>query len=263
LFSLIGGETRLAIGAGYRKNDYLQRDLVSGVIYADGENGSRFGYAELNIPLVGQYQSIAGVRRLEFTAAIRSEDYYNSFGRVTTPKLGLIYDPTADFTLKASWGKSFKTPNLLHQYQSQSAFLFPATTLGGIGYAADATALTLSGGNPNLDPERARTSSASLAFHPEVMPGLEAELTWFHIDYTNRVVLPLGSAIYQALGSEIYAEFVDYDPKASEQAALLASSAAFYNNTGANYDPSKMIAIVDNRYINASKKNFKGIELSG
>lgn len=95
------------------------------------------------------------------------------------------------------------------------------------------------------------------------MPGLEAELTWFHIDYTNRVVLPLGSAIYQALGSEIYAEFVDYDPKASEQAALLASSAAFYNNTGANYDPSKMIAIVDNRYINASKQNFKGIDLSG
>lgn len=260
LFPLPGGDMRLAFGVGYRSNEFLNR--AGGVTYADGDSGIRYGYIELNLPLIGKYQNVAGVRRLEFTAAIRGEDS-DSFGRIATPKLGLIYGPSADFTLKASWGKSFKAPKLLNQYQNQSAYLYPATTLGGTGYAADATALVLSGGNPNLNPERARTSSASLEFHPESVPGLEAELTWFHIDYTDRVVLPLGAAVYQALGNAVYGEFVDHDPKASEQAALLAESSAFYNYAGADYDPSKVVAIVDNRYVNASWQKFKGIDLSG
>jgi outer membrane receptor protein involved in Fe transport len=259
LFTLPGGEARLATGVGYRYNKYLS--LYSNEIDTDGDESSRFAYAELNLPLVGPEQGIGGIERLELTGAVRTED--GDYGRVTTPKFGVIYDPTADFTLKASWGKSFKVPTLLHQYQTQTAYLYPATMLGGAGYAADASALALCCGNPNLVPERARTSSTSLLFHPEAVPGLEAELTWFHIDYTNRVVLPLGAAIFQALGNPVYAEFVDNDPKASEQAAVLANTVAFYNYTGADYDPSKVVAIVDNRYVNASGQKFKGIDLSG
>lgn len=260
LFTLPGGDARLAVGIGYRNNYFLYRD--SGITYANGEEDSRFAYAELNLPLIGQNQNIAGVRRLEFTAAVRGEDY-DSFGRIATPKLGLIYGPSSDFTLKASWGKSFKAPKLLNKYQVQSAYLYPATMLGGTGYASDATALVLSGGNPNLDPERARTSSASLLFHPESMPRLEVELTGFNIYYADRVVLPLGAAVYQALGSSIYAEFVDHDPTVSEQAALLAKIPFFYNYAGTAYDPSKVVAVIDNRYVNASSQKIKGIDLSG
>src|SRR5699024_7593930 len=109
----------------------------------------------------GPEQAVSGVRRLTLTGAVRSEDY-NSFGGVTTPKLGVIYSPGTDFTLKASWGKSFKVPTLTQQYLTRTAYLFPAATLGGTGYAPDATAIYLTGGNPVLNPERARTWSASL-----------------------------------------------------------------------------------------------------
>src|SRR3546814_10233804 len=67
-------------------------------------------------------QNITGARRLALIAAVRSEDY-DSFGRVTTPKLGVLYDPSADFTLKASWGKSFKAPTLLHRSEEHTSEL--------------------------------------------------------------------------------------------------------------------------------------------
>ncbi|TAM57515.1 MAG: TonB-dependent receptor [Rhodanobacter sp.] len=256
LFTLPGGEARLASGAGYRYNDfqYLRGNTT---IYG-GDESSRFAYAELSLPLVGPEQGIGGIERLELSGAIRTED--GDYGRVTTPKLGMIYSPSADFTMKVSWGKSFKAPTLNQRYSAGYALYYPAATFG-TGYPTDATIIGLSGGNPDLlHPERARTWSASLAFHPEVLPRLETELTWFDIDYTQRVVRPLVNT--DVLGNPIYADFVDYDPTEAAQAAAL-SNASFYNFVGTPYDASKVVAIIDDRYTNASRQRIKGIDLSG
>ncbi|OOG37532.1 TonB-dependent receptor [Rhodanobacter sp. C05] len=260
LFALPGGDARLAVGAGYRTNNFLQSSLVSGTVGADGDDSSRFAYAEINLPLIGADQGIPAVQRLELTAALRGEDYA-SFGGVTTPKLGVIYGPGTDFTLKASWGKSFKAPTLLQRYQTQYAGLYPAATVGGNGYASDATVLIPYGGNPDLEPERARTWSASMAFHPEALPALETELSWFDIDFTGRIAQPL---VYQAqaLSNPAYAQFIDYSPTAGEQAAVIANS-QFSNFTGVPYDPGKVVAIAFNRYMNTVAQHVKGLDLSG
>lgn len=257
LFTLPGGEARLATGAGYRYNDYL--DILSGdTINADGDESSRFAYAELNLPLVEPEQGIGGIERLELTGAIRTED--GDYGRVTTPKLGVIYSPSADFSLKASWGKSFKAPTLDQRYFAGYAFYYPAA-IWGTDYPTDAAVLALSGGNPNLHPERARTWSASLAFHPEVLPQLETELTWFDIDYTQRVVRPIANT--DVLGNPIYADFVDYNPTEAAQATAIANAGNFYNYVGTPYDASKVVAIIDDRSTNASRQRIKGVDLSG
>jgi len=259
LFTLPGGDARLAIGAGYRKNDFLYK--TSGTrVNADGDESSRFAYAELNLPLVGPEQGVGGVDRLALTGAVRTED--GDYGRVTTPKLGLIYSPGADFTLKTSWGKSFKAPTLMQRYWIPSAYLYPPATFGGKGYPADATVLYLSGGNADLRPERARTWSTSLSFHPEALPGLESELTWFDIDYTARIVQPIVAA--EAFSNPVYAQFVDYYPTNAMLAEALARSSNFYNYVGGTpYDASKVVAIVDNLYANTTRQRIKGIDLSG
>src|SRR3546814_16805547 len=115
-------------------------------------------------------------------------------GKVTTPKLGLIYQPTADFSLKGSWGKSYKAPNLLQQFQEYSIYLWPAETLGAEGYTADATVLMTYGGNPALKPERAESGTGSVMFHPEAVPGRPAGRRHFNIDHSDTVVLQHGSA---------------------------------------------------------------------
>lgn len=260
LFTLPGGEARLATGAGYRHNDFLYP--IGNTIYADGDESSRFAYAELSLPLIGPEQGIGGVERLGLTGAVRTED--GDYGRVTTPKFGVIYSPSADFTLKASWGKSFKAPTLVQRYYAQFAVYYPAATLGR-GYPADATALWLSGGNPDLRPEQARTWSSSLAFHPEALSNLETELTWFDIDYTARVVQPITTANDSVLGNAIYADFINYDPTEAAQAGALAniSHGNFINAVGTPYDASKVVAIVDSRYVNAARQRIKGLDLSG
>jgi outer membrane receptor protein involved in Fe transport len=256
LFTLSGGEARLATGVGYRHNDFLSPS--DNTIDADGDENSRFAYAELNLPLVGPEQGIGGIERLALTGAIRTED--GDYGRVTTPKLGAIYSPSTDFSLKASWGKSFKAPTLQQRYFAQNAIYYPAATFGA-GYPIDAAALWLSGGNADLRPERARTWSASLVFHPEALSGLEAELTWFDIDYTERVVYPITTS--DVFGNPIYAKFVDYDPSETVQAEALANASNFYNLVGTPYDASKVVAIIDGRYVNTARQRIKGIDLSG
>ncbi|WP_202839143.1 TonB-dependent receptor [Luteimonas saliphila] len=260
LFASPGGDARLAIGAGYRQNDFLFQNISSNRTDADGDERSRFVYAELNLPLIDRNHVIRGLHRLALTGAIRAEDY-DSFGGVATPKFGVTYSPVSDLTLKASWGESFKAPTLLQRYQSRNAYLYPTTTFGGAGYGPDATVLYLSGGNPDLEPERARTWSASLAFHPEALPGLEMELTWFDIDYTDRVLQPLVTS--QALSNPIFAEFIRYSPTAAEQAEVLAGSRLFYNYAGAAYDASNVVAIIPNRYVNTSRQWAKGLDLTG
>lgn len=259
LFALPGGDARLAVGAGYKKNQFLQRSLVSGIINADGKDSSRFAYAEINLPFVGPHQHISGVKRLLFTAALRGEDYASS-GSVITPKLGMIYEPGADVTLKASWGRSFKAPTLLQLYQTQFAALYPAALVGGAGYAAGSTVLMPYGGNPDLKPERARTWSASAQYHPAAVPGLEAELSWFDIHFTDRIAQPLVS-LTQALSNPAYAQFIDYSATAQEQADIIASS-DFRNYSGAAYDPAKVVAIAFNRYINTTAQHARGLDFS-
>lgn len=256
VLTLPGGDARLAVGAGYRYNDFLY--LFNKGATADGDEGSRFAYAELNVPLVSPGQNVAGVHRLGLTGAVRTEDY-DSYGRVTTPKIGLIYSPTADLTLKASWGKSFKTPTLYQGHIAQFSYLYPAATFGGSGPSA--TALYLNGGNLNLTPERARTWSASIAFHPEALPGLEAELTAFHIDYTDRIIQPI-TTTSDVLSNSIYQDFVHHNPNAGEQAEVIANT-EFANYTGSPYDAANLVAIIDNRFVNASQQRIKGIDLSG
>ncbi len=259
LLRLPAGEARLAVGAGYRYNGFQNRNLVSGYTQVDGEVRSRFAYAEVNVPLVGPEQGIAGIRRLSVTGAVRGEDY-DSFGGVTTPKLGATYSPTADFTVKASWGKSFKVPTLSQQFLGRDAILFPAAALGGTGYVPGATAMYLVGGNPGLNPERARTWSTSLAFHPEALPGLETEATWFDIDYTDRVVQPLVPA--QALSNPTFAEFIRHAPSVAELDDILRSF-RFTNASGAAFDAGKVVAIVPNLYMNTSRQRIKGVDVSG
>ncbi|MCC4594056.1 TonB-dependent receptor [Xanthomonas campestris pv. phormiicola] len=261
LLTLPGGELRLATGAGYRRNAFEYSNQLTGRVSIDAQESSRFAYAELNAPLLGPASGVAAVHRLELTAALRNEDY-DSFGSVTTPKLGLIYAPGADVTFKASWGRSFKAPTLYQRYAASFAQLVPVSYVSGTGYAATATALIQGGGNRDLQPERAQTRTASLAFHPQAAPGLEAELTWFRIHYTDRVVQPITNAA-RSLADPNYAPFIVYAPTQAELAAVMATAQNIYNSTGSAYDPSQVVALVRFGYTNVAAQEIEGLDLSG
>src|SRR3546814_20787781 len=108
---------------------------------------------------------------------------------------------------------------LSRRYGNRFVYLAPASLAGGTGYPEDSTLLITWGANHDLEPERARTLTASLAFHPQAPPGLEAELTWFDIDSEERVLEP-PRVLGQALSNPEFAALVEYAPSAEQQAAL-------------------------------------------
>jgi hypothetical protein len=94
------------------------------------------------------------------------------------------------------------------------------------------------------------------------LPGLDVELSWFDIDYADRVVQPVN---YQkALSDPAYAGFAILSPTSGQIQDLLATyNNAFYNISGVAYDPNKVMAIVHDQYVNAAQQRIKGLDLSG
>src|SRR3546814_7918964 len=115
------------------------------------------------------------MRISDWSSDVCSSDL-NYSGSVTTPKIGLIYSPNNAVDLKFSWGRSFKAPTLASIYQTQYAYLLPLTYFGRSDAAPDESALYLDGGSTSLRPERATTWTATVAFHPKSLPGLNADL---------------------------------------------------------------------------------------
>lgn len=260
VIALPGGDARAAVGIGWRRSDFEQLNYVTGSRNG-GDRTSRYAFGELYLPFIGPQQEIAGVNRLSLTAALRYEKY-NRLGEVVTPRVGVIYEPTKDFALKASWGKSFKAPTLLQENQPRFVYLYPAAPLGAAGFPPNATVLVPYGGNTNLEPERARTWSATLSLHPQALAGFRAEVAYFNVDYRNRVVQPIFN-LAQAFSDPAYAPFITPNPTPAEQAALIAMSPTGVTNfTTAPYDPANVIGIASNVYTNAARATAKGVDAS-
>lgn len=267
LFALPGGQARLSVGGGYRRSSFRTDNLVTGQTSVSGASRSDYGYGEIHLPLVSEEQEIPLVRALSVSGALRHEKY-NTFGETTTPKIGAIWSVTPSFDIKGSWGKSFKAPTLLQQYQAQLLYLYSASAIGGAAVSAPAgsTAFRRFGGNPDLDAEHAEVVTAGFVVRPSLLPGLSLEFSWFDIDYTDRVVLPV-SPIGQALSNPAFAEFVSLNPTSAERDAAFAWAGlpvgTFSGNfAGAAYDPTRVIAVIDDFYTNVAAQTLRGIDLS-
>lgn len=250
LFSLPGGEARAALGGGYRRNA-LQAGTTG------GEITSKYVYAELNLPVVSADAGLPWVRQLTFNGAVRHEQY-DTLGEVTTPKVGLVYSPFEDLQFKASWGKSFKAPTLLQQYQVRYVAVFPANFFDA-GIAADRQAFVVGGGSPTLKPEKAETLTVGLIYQPRFLPGLRVETGYFDIDYRDRVIQPIAD-FSLAFVNPNYAPYVNRSPTMAEILAAQNAAGLLYTLTGP-YDPTKVVAIINNSSQNAARQRVRGVDL--
>lgn len=248
LFDLPAGPAQIAVGAGYRSTRYHSHTTAGPIQRINASQSTYYGFAELNVPLL---------RQLNFSAAGRFEDY-PGVSRIVTPKLGLVYKLNRMIDLKASWGRSFKAPTFYERYSARTADIYAPSILGGSGYPAGATILLLSGGNPDLKPERASTWSTTLAFHPPSIPGLTGEISYFHVRYTDRIVQPI-TYLNQALSDPAYARYIVADPNSAAVAgAFDGRTLVLHGVTG--YDPSLVAAIIDGDNVNAEAQTARGVD---
>jgi iron complex outermembrane receptor protein len=266
LASLAAGDLKLAAGGGYRRNRLIA-DLsarrpagTTPTLQFSEDRSSYYAFGELAVPLVAPAMDVPFVHSLSLSAAARYESYSGGMGDVVTPKLGMVWGPSADFDLKFSWGRSYKTPTLYQQFLDYTAQLLPMSNVGATGYPAQAGVLFISGGNSELKPERAETIAASVDLHPRAVPGLKLELSAFRIRYKNRIAEPV-TALAGALTNPAYQSAIYFSPTAADIDRLAAGAPnGLVNLTAYPYDPANVVAIIDARFANVAAQTVKGID---
>lgn len=261
-----GGDVRLALGGGYRSANLdvnVARTLTGGVpTVTEKTSGSRnvaFGYGEVSVPLIGLANRMPLVESLTLNAAVRYESYAN-IGDAAAPKIGLIYKPFHDVTIRTSWGRSFKAPTLYQAYQIRYGNIVPGDFFARI--PAGAAVLAVAGGNNSLKPERARTWTASIAFEPSLIEGLKVEASYFDIKFRDRVASPLTDTL-NAFADPTNGDIAILNPTAQQISEALSRLPQGASNFTGLPDSAVVIGgILDGSLQNAALQTVKGVDLA-
>jgi len=263
LVKLPAGDARLALGVEHRRERYIDaaspydRTTLTPIVQPGAPIGDRLvtaGYAELALPLSRSGSSLG---RLDVSAAVRGE-HYSDFGDTVNPKIGATWEPLVGVRLRGTFGTSFRAPSFSNTRQGPdvtSYFAFPLTDPASP--TGTTNAVILSGNKPGIGPERATSWTAGIDFRAGATNGLTAQLTWFDVDYRDRITNP-GTALTSFLiNRAIYAPIITANADPAALAAYFASP--FY----ANYfgiPASQVSTIIDARTQNLARQRERGLD---
>jgi iron complex outermembrane recepter protein len=172
---------------------------------------SREAFAEARMPLV---ENMTGVQDLSLEAGYRYSDYSLGF-KTNTYKLGLEWSPVEDIRLRGSFARAVRAPNIGELFSPQSVNLDgntdpcagPAPTFSAAQCARTGVTAAqygnliansaaqyngLTGGNPNLQPETALTTSFGIGWTPSFVRNLRVQVDYFDIKIEN-VIQTIGA----------------------------------------------------------------------
>lgn len=223
LFDLPGGTVRMAVGVDTRKETYKSEriddtdTLTPEVVTLNSASGFGVGafsrridaaYAEVSVPLVGTGNAMPFVEKLDLSLAVRREDY-SDFGTTTNPKVGLSWQPVEGLSFRGTWGTSFRAPRLVELDERANAYFIrpwpnPGAVLGDPSTFAPAPANSwiiylADSGNGKLQPETAKSYTLGADFTPAALPGFKASLTYYNIEYEDRILTPSTPELLGAL----------------------------------------------------------------
>lgn len=261
LFDLPGGEVRVAVGASYTHEAFNLKnsDSVSGP-YAVTATGSTSRsnsavFAEVLVPLVGPANAVPFVEKLTLSLAGRAEEYSSAAGSTSNPKVGVTWSPTQQLDVRASYGTSFKAPSI--------AYTLPELArLVQVGLVVDPATgqqvqrLLRTGGNPDLEPETARTLSAGFDWRPLFLDGAQLSMTWYSVRYEDQVGRP-SINLNQA---DTYGQYIVRDPDVATVTPYLDGE--FGRFVGIRPDPASVRYIFDGRFQNLGSFRTSGLDLS-
>ena len=178
-------------------------------------------YGELSVPLL---QHVPFAEDLSFGGAVRYSNY-STIGSTTTWKVDGAYSPVRDITFRGTISSAVRAPNITELFsplQGVQTFLSdpcdPTNLPEGTQYRAancvaalTAVGLTpaqiaafspatdpkqstsqpgLSGGNPNLQAETARSWTAGIVLRPSFLRGFSFTADWYNIKLKNAINTP-------------------------------------------------------------------------
>ncbi|MEO8306627.1 MAG: TonB-dependent receptor [Pseudomonadota bacterium] len=210
LFDTWAGTVPLAAGIEYRENETVtSADPISassgfyvsnsGVV--SGKIHVTEGYLETVVPLA---KDLKFAKDLSLNGAVRFTDYSTS-GSATTWKYGAIYEPIAGLMFRGTRSHDIRAPNAAELYSPQvSGF----QTISGI------LTPSVSGGNPDLQPEEADTTTYGVSFVASgALQGLRASVDYYDIDVNDVIATLTGQTLLnRCLQSGVYCDQIEFVP---------------------------------------------------
>jgi len=192
-------------------------------------------FGELNVPI---YEGSDGVTRFDSNAAVRWADYEGS-GGIWAYKLGLSWQVNEAVRLRLTQSRDVRAATLRERFdQTVSAVLIrdPENVDPVTGGPLTVSAIRVSGGNVNVNPEEADSTTFGVVVQP--LDSLSMSIDWFLID--------IGEAIAQL----------------SPQALVDQCSAGDDSLCQYVYrDQDNMLTRVDDLFINFSNQTIEGVDI--
>jgi iron complex outermembrane recepter protein len=188
-FSTWAGPVSLVFGGEYREESARQTSDAQSQANVfglgnpkplSGDLNVKEVFAETVVPLA---EDVPFLRSLDLNGAIRLTDYSTS-GSVTTWKIGANWEPFDGIRFRATRSRDIRAPNIVELFTS------PVLSTAGVVDPVTNTSpifQTYSLGNPNLQPERANTTSAGAVLRPAFIPGLEFSVDYYKIDILSAI----------------------------------------------------------------------------
>lgn len=233
LAHLPGGAVKIALGAEYRRETYMQRGQSGGVGFPENlERDVQSLYGELFVPLFGEGNATPGAYSLALSLSGRY-DHYSDFGSTSNPKIGLTWEPVEGVNLRGSYGRSFRAPGLRDLGSTVGSYYAAAALVDAFGArdpsrgAAQVNTILLYGGNLDLTPETARTWSLGADLRPKFASNLSASVTFYDIRYDNVIGTPsgLGALLFS---DPTFSSRVIRNPTAGQLSDAITNTVPFY-----------------------------------
>jgi iron complex outermembrane receptor protein len=219
---LPAGPLVLNLGGEYRRQAFSLSVYPSDLTrtpQADRSRTTGSVFTAAQVPIIGAHKELDRTI-LTLSSGVRYE-HYSDAGNGVAPQIGATFSPLRGLTFRASWARLFRPPNLpdLNESTNLSALFTLADPKSRSGFTS---ALTWSGSNAGLRPERARSSTLSISWTPANHPNLALDLTYFNISFNDRITqidLPL-----DVLENPGLSYLVDRDVSATERTRVCNSS---------------------------------------
>ena len=268
-FALPGGALRTAVGGEFRTESF---DGVPFGAQVDSDRDVYALFAEANIPVVGDANTVPGVRRLVFNAAARFDDY-SDFGDTFNPKLGLLWSPIEGLNFRGSYATSFRPPELAETTPGISGIV--AFNLPDPASATGTSPVLFIGGTGEFEAEESTSYTAGADF--EFSAGrfdFDGAVTYYNVEFTNQIgPLPIQGGLFGALQpGAVPTDRLTPSPSQAfidEIAGAAAADNAFFSDfTGLGildpvtntYDASLVRFFIDTRSGNLSSVDTDGID---
>lgn len=271
VFSLPGGAVRVAVGTEWRDENFrfsVGNPAGPPAVPQEFSRTVRSAFAEARVPLFDEPNALTGLRRLELSLAGRYDDY-STFGSSFDPRFGLMWEPVAGLRARASYGTSFVAPKLTDQTTSGNAGLvFTGSLDPGLPAGLSDQFLIFGTAAESMQPQSSESWSFGLESTPVSMPGLELGLSYYQIDYDERIVMPPFSDVLLA-NPESYGSLFIRDPSPAQIDEFIAIGElggfpfTAVDPAGTpipNYDLDDIDVIVDMRRRNLSRLETSGFD---